>query len=237
MELILLLIIIINVVRIVKKNGASTSKGRSTPSNDPYSQIPPPKKSAPSAQSIQRTVNQHLFGSASKPTDKYQLYKRFLEQDRYTDLAKLGHELGISKYQAAMDIKALQKEGYFKTVTLDDRNYKLSYTTPPKYATGPARTAPQTRRTNTPKPAASASSSAKAETPKDTASREEELELTYIQPSEPYRPDRNAGKRHEPWMQLPPHSQAVTCHYCGACNAVPLGRRTKYTCYFCREEL
>lgn len=179
MELLIFLIIIINIVRVVKKNKSSQSAPK--PNNQP--------------------------SSAAKPTDKYQLYKRFIERDRYSDLEKLGHELGLSKYQVAQDIRTLQKKGHFKTVTLDDRNYKLYYP---------------------------ASSKAASNT---SAARPEEPDLTYVQPSDPYRPDRNAGKRHEDWMELPPHTQAVKCRYCGAGNAVPIGRRSKYTCYFCREEL
>ena len=255
MELIILIFIIVYVVKIAKKNtnSDSSSKGNPNPSSDPYAQIPPPPKNpAPSAQTVQRTVNQHLFGSASKPTDKYRLYKRFIEQDRYTDLAKLGHELGISKYQAVQDVKALQKEGYFKTVTVDDRSYKLIYSAPAKYASRststppsptPAKTAAPPAKTAVPpaskpsKPAVSASARTSTAPFSGSSSSDEELELKFVQPSDPYRPDRNAGLRHEEWMQLPPHTQAVKCHYCGALNAVPIGRRTKYTCYFCREEL
>ena len=199
MELILLLIIIINIVRIVKKNTKKTSA---------------PKPGTPPPQTVQSTVNRHLFGTSTKPTDKYQLYRRFIEQDRYSDLAKLGHELGISKQQAAQDIKYLQRAGHFKTVTLDERNYKLIYSQPAKYATGPASAPPAYRQTP----------------PKQTPSRQTPSGQTPASIA-------GVGKRHEEWMELPPHHQSVKCHYCGALNALPLGRRSKYTCYFCREEL
>lgn len=233
MELIILIIfIVIYVVRKSQKNAnGSSSRETSRPSGDPYGQIPPPPKAkVPSAQAVQQTLNKHLFGSSTKPTDKYQIYKRFIEQDRYGDLEKLGHELGLSKYQVAADIKALQRQGYFKTVTVDDRAYKLLYTTASKYATRPTDTPPAKR--TVPKPAKAVTSASAV-----SAEKDEELELNYVQPSDPYRPARNAGIRHEEWMQLPPHTQAVKCGYCGAGNAIPIGRRSKYTCYFCREEL
>lgn len=211
MELIILIFIIYKIVKAVQKSKENTTSQDSTIHKSQPSIPAPPKPQAPSAASVQQKVNQHLYGSASKPQDKYSRYRRFIEQDRYTDLKKLAHELDITKYQAAREIKDLQEQGYFKTVTVDEKNYKLIYSTPAKYA---ART-----------------------TDTQTAASAQEQQRTYIQKSTPYRPERNAALRHESWMQLPPNTHAVTCHYCGAQNAVPNYHRIKYTCYFCREEL
>lgn len=42
------------------------------------------------------------------------------------------------------------------------------------------------------------------------------------------------------WMEgdpVPSSQRLVKCSYCGAENLVPTGKRIKYHCYFCREEL
>lgn len=68
---------------------------------------------------------------------------------------------------------------------------------------------------------------------------EESLEnRTFIEPTRPYRPARNAGERYEEWMTVPEGKTVCRCGYCGADNLIPKHSDPKnYTCYFCREEL
>lgn len=218
MELLALIFVIIGLISKFSKKSSDEAAKKAQTTAPPL----PPKAQTPSSQAVQQKVNQHLFGSSQQPRDKYSRYRRFIEQDRYTDLEKLGHELNISKYQAAREIKDLQKEGYFKNVMVDDRNYKLIYPAAarPAARTTPAKTAP-----------------IKAAPVKTAPIKKEEPERSFVQASAPYRPERNAARRHERWMELPPGTHEVTCHYCGASNAVPNNHRVQYTCYFCREEL
>ncbi len=71
------------------------------------------------------------------------------------------------------------------------------------------------------------------------AQAEQPLETrTFIEPTKPYRPARNAGERYEEWMPVPDGKQVCHCGYCGADNLIPKHSDPKnYTCYFCREEL
>ena len=71
------------------------------------------------------------------------------------------------------------------------------------------------------------------------AQAEQPLETrTFIEPTKPYRPARNAGERYEEWMPVPEGKTVCHCGYCGADNLIPKHSDPKnYTCYFCREEL
>lgn len=61
---------------------------------------------------------------------------------------------------------------------------------------------------------------------------------TFIEPTRPYQPARNAGERYEEWMSVPEGKRVCHCGYCGADNLIPKHSDPKnYTCYFCREEL
>lgn len=61
---------------------------------------------------------------------------------------------------------------------------------------------------------------------------------SYVEPTKPYRPLRNAGLRYESWDPIPEGRKVCRCGYCGADNLIPRGANPcDYSCYFCREEL
>lgn len=101
-----------------------------------------------------------------------------------------------------------------------------------KPAQNPSRQTPPIAAAPSPKkPAFSQTSVNKQEPPKEEG-------RTFIQPTKPYRPARNAGERYEEWTPVPEGKKVCCCGYCGADNLIPKNSDpSSYTCYFCREEL
>ena len=217
---IIVFIIIISVISNKTKRNRNSS--RQTP---PIVVSPAPKKPALSQSEVNRRVNQQIFHTEN-PKDRVTLYNRFLLTDRYQNMEKIAHELGISKHRVLREIQALKKEGHYQNIEIDEENYRLIYPPLERKQTSGSRPKTQSR------PAQASVA------PKRVEVKTMEQERTFVEPSKPYRPARNAGQRHEDWMPVPEGKQVVQCHYCGAKNLLPRGTNSRqYTCYFCREEL
>lgn len=205
-----ILLFIIIIVAVTQKNKKKQNASRQRdPYQSPSVPVPPaPKKTLLSQTAVKQKVNQQIFGT-SNPKDKVTLYNRLILTDRYRDMEKMAHELGVSKFKVLRDIQDLQKEGHYKNVTIDERNYKLIY-----------------------------ADDAKKERVVSQPQTKSEPERTFIEPTKPYRPSRNAAERYEQWFPIPEGKEVCRCGYCGADNLISKrGSRSQYTCYFCREEL
>lgn len=203
------IIIIIIVVVLIRKSKANHSASGHTP---PVIRNVLPQKPSLSQKEVSRQVNKQIYGTED-PKDRVTVYNRLLLTDRYQDMEKIAHELGISKYQVLREIKKLKNEGHYLQIEIDERNYRLIY---PSFAKQIAKPQPEKPR----KPAAVSS-------PKQ--------EPAFVKPS---RPSLQSGERYEEWMPVPAGKKVVRCNYCGADNLISEKQDPgRCTCYFCREEL
>ncbi len=210
------ILIIIIIIMAVKKSREKASSPKTPPVQVPVR----PQAPSLSRTAVDRKVNQRIFGTEDLK-DRTAVYNRLLLTDRYQSMEKIAHELGISRQQVLREIKDLKAQGHYPDITVDEKNYRLSYPAVSK-----------TRRNSS-----KAFTSKTARTaPKEKSGSEESR--TYVQPSKPYRPARNAAERYEEWIPLSAGKEVVRCSYCGAENQIPKGSSPgHFTCYFCREEL
>ncbi len=181
---------------------------------------PPAQAPSLSQASVEQKVNQRIFGTADLK-DRAAVYNRLLLTDRYQNMEKIAHELGITKQQVLQEIQDLKAQGHYPDITVDEKNYRLNYPAVSKTRRSPSR----------------AFTSRTAKTAPQPEIRSEESR-TYVQPSKPYRPAHNAAERYEDWMPLSGGKEVICCPYCGAENQIPAGSDPgRFTCYFCREEL
>lgn len=212
---IIFLIIIIFVIKKVKNNARPPT--HHTP---PIISQSPQRKPSLSEKEVTRQVNKQIYGTEN-PQDLATVYNRLILTDRYQNIEKIAHELGISKQQALREIKKLKDEGHYLQVEIDERNYRLIYSSPLKTSS----TVPK-------KPSKSVYAKKMPAPPK----REEER--TFVEPTKPYRPSVNSGEHYEEWMPVPAGKRVVHCGYCGADNLISEKQDPhQCTCYFCREEL
>lgn len=211
LELIIIIIIIIVSALLRKAKNNKPAPRRRPPAAPPVS----PKKPVLSQREVAKKVNRQIFGTENLK-DRTAVYNRLLLTDRYQDMEKIGHELGISKYKVLREIKELKKQGHYPQIELDERNYRLIYPSSSKYTASA--------------PAASRTSKAQPEKKSETQ--------TFVQPSAPYRPPVHSGERYEEWMPVPAGKRVIRCEYCGADNLISEKQDPHHcTCYFCREEL
>ena len=177
-----------------------------------------PQKPVLSPKEITKQVNKQIYGT-EQPMERTTVYNRLILTDRYQNIEKIAHELGISKYQALREIKKLKEEGHYLQVEIDEHNYRLIY--------------PSSRR------ASSADISApKTSSPKKPVPPKEAPRRIPVNPSKPCHPSVNSGEHYEDWMRVPPGKIVVHCSYCGADNLIFEKQEVhSCTCYFCREEL
>lgn len=117
------LIAIIIVIAVIQKMKANKTATRHTP---PIFRDVLPPKPALSQKEVTRQVNKQIYGTEN-PQDRATVYNRLILTDRYQNIEKIAHELGISKYQALREIKKLKEEGHYLQVEIDERNYRLIY--------------------------------------------------------------------------------------------------------------
>ena len=204
------ILIIIVIVKKKKKRMEKTSSHAAPPAQAP----------SLSQASVEQKVNQRIFGTADLK-DRAAVYNRLLLTDRYQNMEKIAHELGITKQQVLREIQDLKAQGHYPDITVDEKNYRLNYPAVSKTRRSPSR----------------AFTSRTAKTAPQPEIRSEESR-TYVQPSKPYRPAHNAAERYEDWMPLSGGKEVICCPYCGAENQIPAGSDPgRFTCYFCREEL
>lgn len=200
------LIIIIIIIAIVKKVKSDKSRSHHTPPVFRNVQLPKPELSQ---KEVSRQVNKQIYGTEDT-NDRVAVYNRLLLTDRYQDMEKIAHELGISKHQVLREIKKLKDQGHYLQVTIDERNYRLIY--------------PSSAREST---LAQPAKPARAHTPALSASK-----------PKPNHPSLLSGERYEEWMPVPAGKRVVHCSYCGADNLISEKQNPSHcTCYFCREEL
>ena len=200
------LIIIIIIIAIVKKVKSDKSFSHHTPPVFRNVQLPKPELSQ---KEVSRQVNKQIYGTEDT-NDRVAVYNRLLLTDRYQDMEKIAHELGISKHQVLREIKKLKDQGHYLQVTIDERNYRLIY--------------PSSARKST---LAQPAKPARAHTPALSASK-----------PKPNHPSLLSGERYEEWMPVPAGKRVVHCSYCGADNLISEKQNPSHcTCYFCREEL
>ncbi len=200
------LIIIIIIIAIVKKVKSGKSRSHHTPPVFRNVQLPKPELSQ---KEVSRQVNKQIYGTEDT-NDRVAVYNRLLLTDRYQDMEKIAHELGISKHQVLREIKKLKDQGHYLQVTIDERNYRLIY--------------PSSARKST---LAQPAKPARAHTPALSASK-----------PNPNHPSLLSGERYEEWMPVPAGKRVVHCSYCGADNLISEKQNPSHcTCYFCREEL
>lgn len=212
---IIFLIIIIFIFKKVKSSARPPA--HHTP---PIISQSPQRKPALSEKEVTRQVNKQIYGTEN-PQDRATVYNRLILTDRYQNIEKIAHELGISKQQALQEIKKLKEQGHYLQVEIDERNYRLIYSSSLKTSfTTPKKPSKSVYAKKTPAP------------PK----REEER--TFVEPAKPYRPSVNSGEHYEEWMPVPAGKKVVHCGYCGADNLISEKQDPhQCTCYFCREEL
>ncbi len=202
-------------------------------SNDTFSQTPPairdvlPKKPVLSQQEVTCQVNKQIYGTEN-PQDRVTVYNRLILTDRYQNIEKIAHELGISKHQALREIKKLKDEGHYLQVEIDERNYRLIYPSSRKTSSADS-SSPQTSSLKKPVPPKKEPA---PKPPKETPTH------TFVEPSKSYRPSANSGERYEEWMSVPAGKKVVHCSYCGADNLISEKQDAhSCSCYFCREKL
>lgn len=223
------LIAIIIVIAVIQKMKANKTAPRHTP---PIFRDVLPQKPVLSQKEVTRQVNKQIYGTEN-PQDRATVYNRLILTDRYQNIEKIAHELGISKYQALREIKKLKEEGHYLQVEIDERNYRLIY--------------PSSRTAAAAKVSSQKGSSQKASSPKKPAPSPKEPapkppreapERTFVKPSKSYRPSSDSGERYEEWMSVPPGKRVVRCSYCGADNLISEKQDPhRCSCYFCREDL
>lgn len=217
------LIIIIIIIAIVKKSKANKMASRHTP---PVVRNVLTQKPVLSQKEVNRQVNKQIYGTED-PKDRVTIYNRLLLTDRYQDMEKIAHELGISKYQVLREIKDLKNQGHYPQIEIDERNYRLIYPSSSRQSTQPQTARPAKAKTHQP---AAPASKQKASAP--------EPKPAFVKPSKPYRPSLQAGERYEEWIPVPAGKRVVRCSYCGADNLISEKQDPSHcTCYFCREEL
>lgn len=79
---------------------------------------------------IMERVDQQIYGTDASKAD-LERYKRYLEQERRTDIAKMAWEMNCTMYQVIRDIRDFQDMGYFRNAEIDDDNYVIRYTDQP----------------------------------------------------------------------------------------------------------
>lgn len=208
------LIVIIIIISVISKIKTDKRAPRQT---TPVSRDIPPKKPLLSEREVTRQVNKQIYGTEN-PQDRTTVYNRLILTDRYQNIGKIAHELGISRQQALREIKKLKEQGHYLQVEIDERNYRLIYPS--------ARKASSLKKTASPK--------------KEPVQNppEEKSDRTFVEPSRSYRPSANSGERYEEWMSVPAGKKVVRCGYCGADNLISEKQDPRRcTCYFCREEL
>lgn len=225
-------IIIFVVIMLLISNANKRTKRNAKPAPPPVYTPPLPRKSGPSREQVEKKVNQQIFGTED-PRDRVTIYNRLIRTDRYQDMEKIAHELGISKYKVLREIQDLQEKGHYPEVKVDAKNYKLIYPTPyrkaPAKAPAPVLEIPGNKKEKTaPLP--------EVQTP--TKKQRNQDVRTFMEPSKPYRPDRSTAERYEDWMPVPDGKEVVRCSYCAAGNLISKHQKaSRFTCYFCREEL
>lgn len=208
------LIVIIIIISVISKIKTDKPSPRHT---TPVSRDTLPKKPLLSEKEVTRQVNKQIYGTEN-PQDRITVYNRLILTDRYQNIGKIAHELGINRQQALREIKKLKEQGHYLEVEIDERNYRLIY--------------PSARRASSPKKPASPVKKPLQNPPKEKTGR------TFAEPSMPYRPAANSGERYEEWMSVPAGKRVVRCSYCGADNLISEKQDPRHcTCYFCREEL
>lgn len=212
-----LIIIIFSISLIVRRLQRKQSVTRHTP---PISPPKPPVTPVFTQKDVARQVNMQIYGT-EQPQDRVTIYNRLLLTDRYQNMEKIAHELGISKYKVLREIKELKKQGHYLEIEIDEPNYRLIYP-----ATARQRTSVQ-----------SAGTPASPAPPREKNSGSESKKES-PPPARLSRSSAPAGEPYEEWMSVPPGKQVVRCSYCGADNLI-LEKQTlkKCSCYFCREEL
>lgn len=226
---IIVFIIIVLAISKAKQKSIQGRPPRSFPEPPPVFQKSEPKSLSPSE--VNKKINKRIFGTENLK-DKEKIYNRLILTNRYQSMEKMAHELNSSKYRVLKDIQDLKKQGFYPHVEIDERNFRLIYADSPRKGRPASRTE-QTiykKAKKSPKPPVRPLSQETA--PKEAAER------TFIEPSKPYRPARNAAERYEEWMEVPPGKEVVRCGYCAADNLIPAKADPhRFTCYFCREEL
>ncbi|MCI8557573.1 MAG: hypothetical protein HFI19_07385 [Lachnospiraceae bacterium] len=213
------LIIIIIIIAIVKKVKSDKSFSHHTPPVFRNVQLPKPELSQ---KEVSRQVNKQIYGTEDT-NDRVAVYNRLLLTDRYQDMEKIAHELGISKHQVLREIKKLKDQGHYLQVTIDERNYRLIYPSSVRKST----------LTQPAKPARAHTPGLSASKPKPVPSAP-----AFVKPSKPNHPSLLSGERYEEWMPVPAGKRVVHCSYCGADNLISEKQNPSHcTCYFCREEL
>lgn len=149
LDIIILIIVIKIILQTVKKHNegmAGTRKASAQP-NQPRKQAEEWKKKKSKAEQpsfeeqkptakkqwkpdIMDRVDQQIYGTDANKAD-LERYKRYLEQERRTDISKIAREMNCTMYQVIREIRDFQDMGYFCNAEIDDDNYVIRYTDQP----------------------------------------------------------------------------------------------------------